>query len=147
MVTLQGTPALAQRREELRIKRARVADFPALHRRMGDALVGWAQRNFAAEGALLDEFPSGWPALAPATVAGRRRRGRGLAILQDTGRLAHGTIVFPDADRALVDNSAPYAARHQLGLGVPRRPVLPEAPQARRLALGAAQEHVTEALR
>jgi phage gpG-like protein len=147
MVELQGTETLAQARAALRATRERLADFPALHRRVGDAITGWAERNFDAEGALLDDFPSGWPALSPSTLASRRRRGRGTRILYDSGRLARGTTVLPSAGGAEIDNPVPYAAIHQLGRGVPRRPVLPGAPQAGRLALDAAEEHVTGALR
>jgi phage gpG-like protein len=146
MIALHGGEALAAAQTGLRGRRRRLADFPALHRRVGDALLGWAQRNFAAEGALLEDFPSGWPALSPATLAARLRRGRGSRVLYDTGRLAGGFSAIPSAGGVTVDNAVPYAAAHQEGRGVPRRPVFPGAPQAERLAGDAATQHVKEAL-
>jgi phage gpG-like protein len=147
MITMQGNAALAAARTEAQAMRDRLADFPALHRRVGDALLDWAQRNFAAEGALLEDFPSGWPALSPATLASRRRRGRGTRMLYGTGRLAAGFTIVPGATGVTLDNAVPYAAAHLEGRGVPRRPIFPNAPQAERLAHDAATEHVKEALR
>lgn len=147
MIEARTGTGLPAARAGLRAARERLADVPALHRRAGQALLEWAQRNFAAQGALLEEFPSGWPALSPATLASRLRRGRGTRVLYDSGRLARGFTVLPGGRRAVVDNPVPYAARHQLGRGVPRRPVFPAPRQAAALAAQAAREHVREALR
>lgn len=147
MLTMQDGAAIPALRERMRDTRKRLADFPALHRRVGDALVEWSQRNLVAEGGLLDDFPSGWPALSPATLASRLRRGRGTRMLYDSGRLAAGFVAISTASDVAVDNVVPYAAAHQEGQGVPRRPVFPAPPQAERLADAAAAEHVTEALR
>jgi phage gpG-like protein len=141
-----GTEELSAARADLRLRRDALADFTALHRRMGEALLSWVERNFAAEGALLDEFPSGWPRLAPSTIARRMRRGRGTRVLYDTGRLAGAFQVLPGAEQAVVDNPVPYAAAHQEGLGVPRRPIFPERAQALAVVSPAAELHVQEAL-
>jgi phage gpG-like protein len=147
MIEARGSAPLPAARAALRAARERLADFPALHRRAGQALLEWAQRNFAAQGALLEEFPSGWPALSPATLASRLRRGRGTRVLYDSGQLARGFTVLPGERQAVVDNPVPHAAFHQEGRRVPRRPVFPGPRQAQALAAQAAREHVTEALR
>jgi hypothetical protein len=146
MIELRTRDTAAAAQDALARTRDRLADFPALHRRIGDAVIGFAQRNLAAEGALLDDFPSGWPALSPRTLAARLRRGRGTRMLYDTGRLAGSFVAAPEPSGVSVDNLAPYAAAQQEGRGVPRRPIFPESPQAERLATDAAQAFVTDAL-
>jgi phage gpG-like protein len=132
-VELSGLEAWPARQAELRARRSALGDFPELHRRFGEAVLAWVERNFEAEGRLLEDFPSGWPRLAPATLASRRRRGRGRKPLQDTGRLRRGLRLSWDATRARIVNTVPYAAIHQVGAGVPRRPFLPGEPELRRL--------------
>ena len=124
----------------------RLANFRPMATALGRQMEHWASRNFSTEGAMLDEFPSGWPKLSAATLERKRRQGQGTRILHGTGRLAQGTVVLPQADGIVMDNPVPYAARHHLGQGVPRRPVLPSPAQAQRIALPAVKSHVQEAL-
>jgi phage gpG-like protein len=145
MTSLAISSRLEPARGQLRRTRERLADTRALHGAIGLEFTAWAERNFAAEGMLLDDFPSGWPGLSAATLA-RRRRGAGARILYRTGRLAHGTVAVPGADGVVVDNPVPYAPVHQIGQGVPRRPVLPGPAQAKRLALPIVEDHVRRAL-
>ena len=119
-----------------------IGDFRALHRVAGHSLVNWVDRNFEAEGALLREFSAGWPPLARATVAARRRRGLGLRPLQATGALRRGVALAVGGRQATVSDRVVYAARHQLGLGVPRRPIFPEPLQIREIILPGMIEHL-----
>ncbi len=112
---------------------------------MGGALRVWIDRNFQAEGRLGAGSPAGWPPLAPATVAARRRRGRGRRILEDTGRLRRGFRMTVGAEQVRLFNPVPYAARHQHGLGVPRRPFLPGTSQARRIVHPVVERFIEEA--
>ena len=147
MIRLSGLDALNRERLRLRKVRRRLSDFSTLHRRTGAALLGWVGRNFEAWGALLEEAPSGWPPLARATLASRARRGRGSAPLQDSGRLRAGFVLTVGMGSAVLDNPVPYAPLHQLGQGVPRRPIFPGARQARAIVLPETLRHVEEALR
>lgn len=127
-----------------RWRRARreIGDFSALHRVAGHSLVDWVDRNFESGGSLLREFPAGWPPLARTTVVARRRRGLGLQPLQATGALRRGVTLAAGRRQATVSDRVGYAARHQLGLGVPRRPIFPEPAQIREIILPGMIEHL-----
>lgn len=140
---VDGPPGL---RMELRARVRHLADFQALHEAAGARLMDWVRRNFRAHGALLEDEPSGWPPLAPATLAERRRRGLGMEPLIATGRLYRGFTVTADAESVEVANPVPYAARHQAGDGVPRRAIFPEPAQAARIVFPEVLRHVREAL-
>jgi len=85
-----------------------------------------------------------WQKLAPATVKGRRKRGVGAKILQDTGTLrqsfspgAQGSLYDVREDRAQVGTQTEYAGFHEFGTShIPDRPMLP----SRRLALAEAEK-------
>jgi phage gpG-like protein len=137
---------LAPLRAWLRRALERLGDRTRLHARAGTAVLGWVERNFDAEGRLATETSAGWPPLARRTLAARRRAGLGSRPLQATGRLRAGTVARADAAAARVDNPVPYAARHQLGLGVPARPFLPRPAQTARIVAPVAEAFVAEAL-
>ncbi len=146
MIRMLGLERLPRSAKRLQAVREELLNFRVLHNVTGRRLTEWVQRNFAARGALLEDFPSGWPPLARATLASRRRRARGSSPLEDSGALRKGMVLQVNARQALLDNPVPYAARHQLGLGVPRRPFFPGAAQARRIVLPPARRYVEEAL-
>ncbi|MDH4120430.1 MAG: phage virion morphogenesis protein [Deltaproteobacteria bacterium] len=129
--------ALTRRREHL----ARMAVF---HAGVSQSLLQWAQDNMANQGGFSE---SGWPPLAPATLAAKRRRGWPAAPLEATGRLRRGFATTVDAQAARLKNSVPYAAHHQQGLGVPRRPILPSPAQAEELAQQTLRNFLREALK
>ncbi len=146
MPTLDGLETLRPARARLAGARQALAAFRPLHERAGSELERWVARNIAAAGALLEEFPSGWPPLARATLAARRRRGLGTRPLVATGRLREGVTLTVGPRAAVLDNPVPYAPRHQTGRGVPRRPFFPSAAQAERIVLPAALHHLRKAL-
>lgn len=133
------------RAERERARRA-LGDLGALHRRIGVALESWVQDNVRARGRLHDDFPGGWPPLARATLAARRRAGQGTRPLQATGRLRRSIAARASAGQVVLHADVPYAATHQLGLGVPRRAFFPGPAQLERIVLPVAQAHVREAL-
>jgi len=134
-------------RQWLRRALLRLEDRARLHERAGRAITGWVGRNFESAGSLASETSAGWPALAPRTLAERRRRGLGAQPLQATGRLRAGVRARSGSAGVSVDDPVPYAARHQLGLGVPARPFLPTAAQARRIVDPVVGTFIAEALR
>ena len=146
MIRIEGLSGLPEKRRRFAVVASRLADFQNLHLSAGSALRSWVRRNYDAQGALLAELPAGWPPLARATLLSRRRRGRSSAILQDSGKLRAGTELTVDARQVVLDNPVPYAARHQLGRGVPRRPIFPGTGQAREIVLPALVRHVEEIL-
>ena len=146
MITVHGGKELDRLRGRMSRVRSKLADFRPLHRQAGSELNDWVARNFRARGSRLDSLPGGWPALAPATLRAKRRKGRSLSPLVATGRLRREFTVRVDAGRVVVTNLAPYAAVHQFGLGVPRRPLFPDATQVRKLIVPGVARHVKETL-
>jgi phage gpG-like protein len=151
-LTLAASVALSLRgaaplRAWLRGVLERLGQRARLHRRGGQALADWAERNFAADGRLATETSAGWPRLSAATLAARRAAGLGTRPLQATGRLRAGMRLRSGAGEASLDNPVPYAATHQLGLGLPARPFLPTRVQAGAVLRPVAQAFVREALR
>ncbi len=146
MIAVHGGKELHRLRGRMSRVRSKLADFRPVHRRAGSELNDWAAGNFRARGGRLDSFPGGWPDLAPATVRAKRRKGRSTSPLVATGRLRRGFTVRADAGRVVVTNLAPYAAVHQFGLGVPRRPLFPDATQVRKLIVPGVARHVKAAL-
>ena len=146
MIRLSGLGSLRAEQQRLRRLVMRLSDFQEVHAAAGRALRGWVRLNYDASGALHAELSGGWPPLAKATQAARRRRGRGTALLEDTGRLRAGTVLSSNARQAVLANPVPYAVRHQLGQGVPRRPIFPGMRQARSIAVKAISRHMEEIL-
>lgn len=146
MITAQVRHGMLGARSRLAGVRNSLADFAELHKKAGGSLTVWVQRNFDAQGSLLADFPSGWPPLAQATLEGRRRRGLGSQILVATGRMRRGFTLRSDGHAATVGNQAPYAAMHQVGGGVPRRPILPSAPQVLKIIIPGVLQHVQGAI-
>lgn len=147
MIALAGMEGFEVGRMRLASARQALADFSALHGAAGTALRDWVERNFRSRGTLIEGMPSGWPALAPATLAARRRRGLGAQPLEATGRLRRGIALRTEQRAAVLTNAVPYAGLHQFGAGVPRRPFFPEAPQAAAIVGPVVTRHVEEALR
>lgn len=133
MITFTGLDGMRKTGRELAGLGRRLASLKPLHQAAGRELLAWIDRNFEAEGRLSSATPGGWPPLARATLAAKRRRGGRHGILVDSGRLRRGFRITATASQVRLINPVPYAARHQLGLGVPRRPFLPDNSQVRRL--------------
>ncbi|MCH8074899.1 MAG: phage virion morphogenesis protein, partial [SAR324 cluster bacterium] len=67
-------------------------------------------------------------------------------MLVVSGRLKKGTKIETGGDKARVFNAVPYAAIHQFGLGVPRRPFFPGPRQTRAIVQPVLERFVEEAL-
>ena len=147
MLTLELLPAWPRLRDVLTGRREALADFTPLHREAGVTLLRWVRQNFDSGGRLLQQMPSGWPALSPATLARRRQSGQGRQPLVNTGRLRNAFRLQATSGLARLVNPLPYAMQHQQGLGVPRRPLFPETVQARQIILPAIRAHMEKATR
>lgn len=63
----------------------------------------------------------GWPPLAEATLAQRRKQGRGAKMLQDTGVMMGSLSPGWGPSHVEVTFGVPYAIAHIEGIGVPQR--------------------------
>ena len=151
MVTLEAPTSLGKVRWILSKKARNLGQMRSFHAWMGGAMKAWARRNFDSEGRLLDGFPAGWPPLAQRSLKqkGSRKNPKARSsqnILVRTGRLRGGFRITLEPDKARVVNVIHYAAKHHQGVGVARRPLLPESRQAERILHPVALKYVEEAL-
>ena len=147
VLRLEGRESLATLRTRMAASRSALSDTERLYRRLQRTLSRWLTDNFQSQGDLLEGAAGHWPPLAHATLEARRRRGRGVAPLEDTGRLRRGMFAREEAGGVRLGNAVPYAAAHQLGQGVPRRAFLPGPAQTGRLAYPELERFVREAQR
>ena len=145
-VTFGGLGALPDLSSRMARARVRLTNFRALHRGGGRALLNWIGRNFESEGRLGSGGSGGWPPLSNSTLSARRREGRGGSMLVVSGRLKKGTNLETGGDNTRVFNAVPYAAIHQFGLGVPRRPFFPGPRQTRIIIQPVLERFIEEAL-
>ena len=146
-LSLEGRGGIAAMRTRMAASRKALTATEQLYRRLQRRLSRWLTDNFQSQGALLEGAAGHWPPLAQATLAARRRRGRGVAPLEDSGRLRRGMFAREEAGGVRLGNAVPYAAAHQLGQGVPRRAFLPGPAQTGRLAYPELERFVREAQR
>lgn len=81
----------------------------------------WIQKNFQREG------DPKWKPLSPVTIA-LRRRGRGAGrpkILQDTGQLKTRWKHLFTHKKSVIQSGVEYGLKHEEGLRVPKRKILP----------------------
>lgn len=85
----------------------------------------WIQKNFQEQGKAV----GGWQPLAPATMAARRRGKKplGTKILIDTGELRRRWKHLYNSKMAAIQSGVDYAEKHEKGIGVPKRRILPES--------------------
>lgn len=93
---------------EAEIKRfeKRGGDLSQVMSTVAEHLVAAVSDRFEAEG------DGQWPPLAPATIAARRKGGRGAKILQDTGRWAGSHRAYFGRDFAEAASDTSYAIYH-----------------------------------
>lgn len=88
----------------------------------------WVQRNFKLEGA----FVGGWE---PFAAGGRWVKGKGLdttaKLLQDKGRMKSSFVPFVNARDVGIGSDIPYAKKHEKGVDVPERRMLPNSEEAK----------------
>ncbi len=106
-VEYKVSPSLRRTFQELR---ERTSDLTPLHKRFGEATLGWIARNFEREGS-----PK-WKALSPNTIAGRRKGSS--KILQNTGMHLKNTFRARHArNEVRVGTPSQIARYHEEGTG------------------------------
>ncbi|NEP56008.1 MAG: phage virion morphogenesis protein [Symploca sp. SIO2G7] len=98
-------------------------------RNLENPLKGWGnymqqetERQFATE---TDPDGVRWAALAPSTLAEKRRKGYPESILTRTGKMRNSVLAIADARSILIGVDVPYAIFHQQGTRkMPQRRIL-----------------------
>lgn len=127
-IEITASPPLESLGRALEAELAPPADLSGPHREAAEFLQRWVRRNFQSEGGLV----GGWAPLAASTRKARAGGAdAGKPILQGSGRLRRSFVPFSSAGGAGIGSALPYAARHHLGLGLPRRRLLPLADEVR----------------
>jgi len=91
------------------------------------AAIALRMRGMQIQHFLNEEDSSGkrWAPLKSSTIRRRRAGGKGVRILQDTGRLRASIVRFSDRSNAIVGTNVIYAPTHQFGRGsIPAREFL-----------------------
>ena len=107
----------------------RLSDRRTINARAVVVIDRWIQKNFQSEGQLAQS--GGWKKLSSVTIAMRRKgKGKGSPrILQDTGALKTRWKHLWTHTSAKVQSMVNYGIKHDKGIGVPKRPVLPTEEQ------------------
>ena len=100
---------------------AKLGDLTPAMRQIGEAMLLSTDERFANE---VDPSGTRWQANSPRTINQKRAQGRILKTLQSTGRLRASIAYQATKDRVVVGSNVSYAAKHQLGRGVPQREFL-----------------------
>lgn len=98
-----------------------IANFSVPLKQSGLVMMRSIDENFREEGR-----PEKWKPLKPATIAGRRKKGKGgVMILQDDGILKGSITPRQTKDTVAIGTSVPYGKVHQFGTAkVPQRKFL-----------------------
>jgi len=127
-MSVKGVRALQRRLKKMK---GGISDRRKLNAQIVVVLDRWIQKNFQQQGKLAHSG-RGWKALAPATIAQRRKKGAGAKILQDTGQLRSRWKHQWTSKFAKVQSGVPYSEIHHEGLGhIPERRILPTESQIR----------------
>lgn len=112
-------------------RQKRLKNQRGVHGKAVVAVDAWIQKNFQQEGKLA--YPgTGWQKLSPATIEMRRKGKKskhGVKILQDTGMLKSNWKKQWSIKSGVIAAAMPYAEKHNEGIGVPERKILPTESQ------------------
>jgi len=99
----------------------KVSDLTPAMKNIGEYLLLSTDTRFRTE---TDPYGNRWQPNSPRTIARKRAEGRILKTLQSTGRLRAGISYKADRTSVVIGTNVDYAAKHQLGQGVPKREFL-----------------------
>ena len=85
------------------------------------ALDRWVQKNFKGEGVNV----GGWKPFARGGRINGDKIDTSAKLLQDTGRLRASFIPFADKNKAGIGSALSYSIKHEKGIEVPQRRMLP----------------------
>jgi len=108
-------------RDRLLALQRKIGDLTPAMKNIGEYLVLATDDRFRNE---TDPAGNKWQPNSPRTIAIKRAEGRILRVLQSTGRLRSSIVARAESDRVIVGTNVSYAAKHQLGQGVPQREFL-----------------------
>lgn len=119
LISIQYSDALVKQR--LLALQAKLGDLAPAMKNIGEYLLLSTDDRFRNE---VDPSGRKWEPNSPRTIAQKRAQGRINKVLQSTGRLRAGISYKAERDRVVVGTNVSYAAKHQLGQGVPQREFL-----------------------
>jgi phage virion morphogenesis protein len=99
----------------------KVSDLTPVMKNIGEYMLLSTDTRFRTE---TDPYGNGWQPNSPRTIARKRAEGRLIRVLQSTGRLRSSISYKADRTSVVIGTNVSYAAKHQLGQGVPKREFL-----------------------
>jgi len=99
----------------------KVSDLTPAMKNIGEYLLLSTDTRFRTE---TDPYGNRWQPNSPRTIARKRAEGRLIRVLQSTGRLRSSISYKADRTSVVIGTNVSYAAKHQLGQGVPKREFL-----------------------
>ncbi len=99
----------------------KINDLTPAMKNVGEYMLLSTDTRFRSE---TDPYGNKWQPNSPRTIARKRAEGRIQKVLQSTGRLRAGISYKADRDSVVIGTNVSYAAKHQLGQGVPKREFL-----------------------
>jgi len=119
-----------QIRAKLKKMSSHIDNMSIPHKKISIMLDQWVQRNFKTQGGQV----GGWAAI--------KREG---SILQLSGRLRLSFIPFFDKKDAGIGSELPYSKKHNEGIGVKKRRILPELSEVKRDITSVYNDHIRKA--
>lgn len=119
LISIQYSDTLVKQR--LLALQAKLGDLTPAMKNIGEYLLLSTDDRFRNE---VDPSGRKWEPNSPRTISQKRAQGRINKVLQSTGRLRSGINYKAERDRVVVGANVSYAAKHQLGQGVPQREFL-----------------------
>ena len=108
-------------RDRLQRLQRKVGDLTPAMKNIGEALLLSTDQRFETE---TDVQGRDWQPLSARTINQKQRDRRILKVLQSTGLMRSRTSYRAERDQVIVGNNDEKAAKHQLGIGVPKREFL-----------------------
>jgi phage virion morphogenesis protein len=99
----------------------KVSDLTPVMKNIGEYMLLSTDTRFRTE---TDPYGNRWQPNSPRTTARKRAEGRLIRVLQSTGRLRSSISYKADRTSVVIGTNVSYAAKHQLGQGVPKREFL-----------------------
>lgn len=137
---------LKEAKEALKVARDNLSTIDSAMAKVSIMLDRWVQKNFRTEGGNV----GGW---RPFKIGGRwitrgnkRVFDSDAKLLQDTGRLRASFQPFATKHQAGIGSALDYSEKHEMGIGVPVRRMLPEKRDVDKQVTKLIETHVTKGI-
>lgn len=131
-IRMKVTPDLDRVKRDLKKRREKMSSLKTTMSRVATFLDRWVQDNFKTEGGKV----GGWKPLARGgrliTRGGRTVLDKSAKILQDTGRLRNSFLPFASMRNAGIGSKLDYSKKHNEGIDVVKRRILPTIAEVRK---------------